>query len=408
MELKILQKTETLHEAQWWEAEPNGRVHCYLCPRHCHINPGQSGFCFIRVNQGGKLYSLGYGAPAALQIDPIEKKPLNHFLPGTRVFSMGTAGCNMGCFFCQNWDISKSRHDQVHSQPVPPEHVPLLALQYGCDSLAFTYNEPTIWGEYVIDICRAAKADRASWEDRPKGFSSGAKALERDEASMSQLKLRPPKAGTERTLKTVMVSNGYITHEAFRDIYPYIDAANIDLKAFTETFYGRTTLTHLQPVLETLEWLKNETNVWFEITNLMIPTLNDDPAETRKLAEWILEHLGPDVPLHFTAFHPDFKLRDKPRTPPETLHRARKIALEVGLHYVYEGNIFSDGGNTECPQCGTMLIKRSWHDVLENRLQKGKCPKCGQAIPGVWEKGGTIARINGNGEIARKYEHLNL
>jgi len=272
-ELKILQKTEQLHEARWWEAEPSGRVHCYLCPRHCHIHPGQAGFCFIRINQGGKLYSLGYGAPAALQVDPIEKKPLNHFLPGTRVFSMGTAGCNMGCFFCQNWDISKSRSDQVRSQHVPPEDVPLLALKYGCESIAFTYNEPTIWSEYIIDICKEAR-----------------------------------KYG----LKTVMVTNGYITYEAFHDIYDHIDAANVDLKAFTENFYGKITLTHLQPVLETLAWLKKETPVWFEITNLMIPTLNDDPAETRKLAEWILTHLGPDVPLHFTAFHPDFKLQDKP------------------------------------------------------------------------------------------------
>ena len=430
-EMKVLQKTERLHEARWWEPEAGGKVHCYLCPRHCHIHAGQAGFCFIRVNRDGKLYSLGYGAPAALQIDPIEKKPLNHFLPGTRVFSMGTAGCNMGCFFCQNWDISKSHQDQVHAQNVPPEDVPKLARKYGCASLAFTYNEPTIWGEYVIDICRAAKGNRASWSEGTKSISSGAclgrqaKALESGDGLMSELKLRPPKAGTDRTatvdlkqqpptagtdpgLKTVMVSNGYITHEAFRDIYPYIDAANIDLKAFTENFYGRITLTHLQPVLETLEWLKNETKVWFEITNLMIPTLNDDPAETRKLAEWILEHLGPDVPLHFTAFHPDFKLMDKPRTPPETLHAARKIAREAGLHYVYEGNIFGDGGNTACPQCGTMLIQRSWHDVLENRLAKGKCPKCGLEIPGVWEKGGSIQRINGNGEIAKRYEHLNL
>src|SRR5690348_5143022 len=276
-ELTVLQKSERLHEARWWEPEAGGKVHCYLCPRHCHIHPGQAGFCFIRVNREGKLYSLGYGAPAALQIDPIEKKPLNHFLPGTTVFSMGTAGCNMGCFFCQNWDISKSHQDQVHAQNVPPEDVPKLARKYGCASLAFTYNEPPIWGEYVIDICKAAK---------PYG------------------------------LKTVMVSNGYITHEAFRDIYPYIDAANIDLKAFTENFYGRITLTHLQPVLETLEWLKNETKVWFEITNLMIPTLNDDPVETRKLAEWILTHLGPDVPLHFTAFHRTSSCRTSRERPP--------------------------------------------------------------------------------------------
>jgi pyruvate formate lyase activating enzyme len=366
--LNILQKTDTLHEARWWEAEANGRVHCYLCPRHCHIHPGQAGFCFIRINEGGKLYSLGYGAPAALQVDPIEKKPLNHFLPGTRVFSIGTAGCNMGCFFCQNWDISKSRHDQVHSQHVPAEDVPLLALQHGCDSLAFTYNEPTIWGEYVIDICKAAK---------------------------------------QYGLKCVMVSNGYITREAFHDVYEHIDAANIDLKAFTENFYGKITLTHLQPVLDTLEWLKNETNVWFEITNLMIPTLNDDPAETRKLAEWILTHLGPDVPLHFTAFHPDFKLRDKPRTPPETLHRARQIALEAGLHYVYEGNIYSDGAHTNCPSCGATLVRRSWHDVTENRLRQGRCPECGTAIPGVWEKSN---RNSARAEQAtgEKYSHLNL
>src|ERR1041385_7445573 len=229
--LPILDETAALHEAHWWEREPDGRIHCYLCPRHCKIRDGQAGFCFIRVNHGGKLYSLGYGAPAALQIDPIEKKPLNHFLPGTKVFSMGTAGCNMGCSFCQNWDISKSKHDQVHSTTVPPEDVPLVAMQQGCPSIAFTYNEPTIWGEYLVDICGAAK---------------------------------------RHGLKTVMVTNGYVTREAFHDIYDHVDAANVDLKAFSEEFYGRTTLTHLEPVLQTLQWLKNETNVWFEITNLMI------------------------------------------------------------------------------------------------------------------------------------------
>ena len=337
---------EPLHEARWWEPESGNRVHCFLCPRHCRIHEGQSGFCFIRVNRGGKLFSLGYGSPAALQVDPIEKKPLNHFLPGTRVFSMGTAGCNMGCFFCQNWDISKSRHDQVHSQSVSAEEVPLLARKNNCSSVAFTYNEPTIWGEYVVDICEAAKS---------------------------------------HGLKTVMVTNGYITREAFHDIYDHVDAANVDLKAFTENFYGKTTLTHLQPVLDTLLWLKNETNVWFEITNLMIPTLNDDVEETRRLADWIQENLGADVPLHFTAFHPDFKLQDKPRTPPETLHRARAIALEAGLHYVYEGNIYSDGANTNCPKCRTKLIQRSWHTVEENLLCRGgACPQCNFQIAGVW------------------------
>ena len=370
-ELKILQKTERLHEARWWEAEPGGRVHCYLCPRHCHIHPGQAGFCFIRTNQDGRLYSLGYGAPAALQVDPIEKKPLNHFLPGTRVFSMGTAGCNMGCFFCQNWDISKSRSDQVRSQHVPPEDVPLLALQYGCESIAFTYNEPTIWGEYIIDICKAAR-----------------------------------KYG----LKTVMVTNGYITYDAFHDIYDHIDAANVDLKAFTENFYGKITLTHLQPVLETLVWLKNETSVWFEITNLMIPTLNDDPAETRKLSEWILTHLGPDVPLHFTAFHPDFKLQDKPRTPSKTLDHARQVALDVGLRYVYEGNIYSDGANTYCPKCQERLVQRAWHDVTGNRIKDGACPQCRFTISGVWtnDAKGKDWPKPGVAATAKNYGHLNL
>ena len=343
--LSILQPTPTLHEARWWETDRDGRVHCYLCPRHCHIGEGQSGFCFIRVNQHGKLYSLGYAAPAALQIDPIEKKPLNHFLPGTRIFSLGTAGCNMGCFFCQNWDISKSHHDQARSKHLPPEQVPLLCQEYGCDSIAFTYNEPTIWGEYVIDICKAAK---------PYG------------------------------LKTVMVTNGYITYDAFHDIYDHIDAANVDLKAFTEGFYGKITLTHLQPVLDTLVWLKKETPLWFEITNLMIPTLNDDPEETRKLADWILTNLGPDVPLHFTAFHPDFKLQDKPPTPAGTLHRARQIALDAGLHFVYEGNIFSEAANTYCPNCKELLIRRSWHNVLKNKLKAGSCPRCHTAISGRW------------------------
>jgi pyruvate formate lyase activating enzyme len=372
-DLKILQKAEALHEARWYEMLPNGKLHCYLCPRHCHIGEGQAGFCFIRVNEGGKLYSLGYASPAALQIDPIEKKPLNHFLPGTRVFSMGTAGCNMGCFFCQNWDISKSKADQVGSLHVPPEDVPLLAIRNGCPSIAFTYNEPTIWGEYVIDICRAAK---------------------------------------ECGINTVMVSNGYITREAFHDIYDHIDATNIDLKAFTEGFYGRVTLTHLQPVLDTLKWLTDETNVWFEITNLMIPTLNDAPDETRRLCDWIVENLGPDVPLHFTAFHPDFKLQDKPPTPPETLHAARAIAVDAGLHYVYEGNIYSDAAHTRCPSCGEMLIRRSWHDVQENRLKEGRCPRCQLAIPGRWTnpRGGTTPKLYAKaGQIAdEKYGDLNL
>jgi pyruvate formate lyase activating enzyme len=323
----------------------NGKIHCYLCPRHCHIGEGQTGFCFIRKVEDGRLLQLGYGRPAAIQIDPVEKKPLNHFFPGTKIFSMGTAGCNMGCFFCQNWDISKAKSDQVNAADLTPQQVVTTVANYGCPHLAFTYNEPTIWGEYVIDIAKVAH---------------------------------------ERGLNTVMVTNGYITREAFFDIYQHIDAANVDLKAFTENFYSKITLTHLEPVLQVLKWLRHETDVWFEITNLLIPTLNDSGDEVKQLCDWVLENLGYDVPLHFTAFHPDFKLRDKPSTPPETLHRARSIAMEMGLKFVYEGNIFSDGANTICPGCKRAIVRRSWHSIVSNKLKEGACGYCGTAIPGVF------------------------
>jgi pyruvate formate lyase activating enzyme len=336
-----------LHQALWWERLPGGKAHCYLCPRHCHIGEGQHGFCYIRKNMGGALYNLGYGQPAALQIDPVEKKPLNHFLPGTWIFSLGTAGCNMGCFFCQNWDISKSKADQVQSVHLEPEEVVLAAIRNHCPSIAFTYNEPTIWAEYVIDIARAAH---------------------------------------EVGLKTVMVTNGYITRQALFDVYQHIDAANVDLKAFTENFYSKITLTHLEPVLETLKTLRHETSVWFEITNLLIPSHNDSGEETRELCRWILENLGDDVPLHFTAFHPDFKLRDQPNTPPETLHRARRTAMEMGLKFVYEGNIYSEGANTICPDCQRTVVKRWWHRVSDVRIdEEGHCRHCGTQIPGYFK-----------------------
>ena len=355
---------------RYWHRLDDGRVQCDVCPRACRLHEGQRGLCFVRGRVDDQIVLTSYGRSSGFSVDPVEKKPLNHFLPGTRVFSMGTAGCNMGCFFCQNWDISKSRSDQVRSQHVPPEDVPLLALKHGCESLAFTYNEPTIWGEYIIDICKEAR-----------------------------------KYG----LKTVMVTNGYVTYEAFHDIYDHIDAANIDLKAFTENFYGKITLTHLQPVLDTLQWLKNETAVWFELTNLIIPTLNDDTEELKKLSDWVLEHLGPDVPLHFTAFHPDFKLQNKPPTPPETLHIARKIAQTAGLHYVYEGNIFSEGAHTNCPTCAKLLIRRSWHNVLENNLKTGACPKCKTAIPGVWQNLRTTPAARPiERALGERFNHLNL
>ncbi len=349
------------HEARWWETMADGRLHCYLCPRHCHIGPGQTGFCFIRTNIDGRLYQLGYGRPAAINIDPVEKKPLNHFFPGTKILSMGTAGCNMGCFFCQNWDISKAKSDQVHATDLSPADVVQLAVERHVPSLAFTYNEPTIWGEYVIDIAREAHA-----------------------------------AG----LNNVIVSNGYITREAFFDVYHHIDAANIDLKAFTEKFYAKITLTHLQPVLDTLKWLRHETGVWFEITNLIIPSLNDEQEEFRQLIGWILENLGDDVPLHFTAFHPDFKLLDKPATPPETLHRARKLAMEMGVKFVYEGNIFSDGGDTICPKCRKRIVRRSWHSIKSNNLAEGKCVHCGTQIPGVFNVAQAEARRARTAELS--------
>jgi pyruvate formate lyase activating enzyme len=344
----VAPETSQLYKARWWDTLPDGKLHCYLCPRHCHIGDGQTGFCYIRKNIGGTLYNLGYAQPAAIQIDPIEKKPLNHFMPGTRIFSMGTAGCNMGCFFCQNWDISKSKSDQINSTHLDPDRVVAAAIHYGCPSLAFTYNEPTIWAEYVIDISKVAH-----------------------------------RAG----LKTVMVTNGYITRDALFDVYEHIDAANVDLKAFTERFYAKTTLTHLQPVLDTLKALRHETDVWFEITNLMIPTLNDASDETKELCAWVLANLGDDVPLHFTAFHPDFKLRDKPNTPPETLHHARRIAMDMGLKFVYEGNIYSDGGNTICPGCKRTLVKRWWHKVSDvHILEGGCCEYCNAHIPGYFKR----------------------
>lgn len=342
-----------LHEALWWEPMQDGRLHCYLCPRHCHIGEGQSGFCYIRKNIEGKLVQLGYGRPAALAIDPIEKKPLNHFLPGTSILSMGTAGCNMGCFFCQNWDISKARADQVRSRDLSPEQVVELALEHGSPSIAFTYNEPTIWAEYAIDIAREAHG-----------------------------------AG----LNTVMVSNGYITEEAFHDVYRHIDAANIDLKGFTEEFYSKITLTHLEPVLKTLIMLRRETEVWFEVTNLIIPTLNDDRDELKRLCEWFLTNLGDDVPLHFTAFHPDFKLQDKPPTPKRTLDEAREIAMGMGLKYVYQGNVVTDAGDTICPGCKRRIIRCSWHAVESMDVVEGKCRHCGTAIAGVFDQATVLRR----------------
>ncbi len=335
-----------LNEARWWEVLDKERIICTLCPRHCLLAEGKHGFCYIRKNENGQLVNLGYGHPIALHVDPIEKKPLNHFLPGTDILSLGTAGCNMGCRFCQNWDLSTARETQEHTREVSAEQVVELARRQGVPSIAFTYNEPTIWGEYVIDIAEQAQA---------------------------------------HGLRTVMVTNGYVDPKPLRDIYAHIDAANVDLKGFTQEFYGRMTLSNLQPVLETLVHLRHEMGTWIEITNLMIPGKNDAPTETSQLCEWIVNELGVDTPLHFTAFHPDYQSREIPRTPGETLSNARRIAMAAGLRYVYIGNVHDeDGQTTFCWQCGMPLIRRNWHSVMENRLQDGHCPKCQASIAGVF------------------------
>jgi pyruvate formate lyase activating enzyme len=343
-----------MKDALWWRTEDDRKILCTLCPRFCRLGEGQAGFCYIRKNIEGKLYSLGYGTSTGFAVDPIEKKPLNHFLPGTGVLSFGTAGCNLGCRFCQNWSISKAKLDEAHSLEASPQQVVELAIRHQVPSIAFTYNDPVIWGEFVIDISRCAR---------------------------------------ERGLKSVMVTAGYITPEARAAVFRYIDAANVDLKAFTERFYHKVTFAHLDPVLDTLKWLRNETSIWFEMTNLMIPGENDDPDETRRLCDWVLNHLGDSVPLHFTAFHPDFRMTDKPKTPAATLQRARQIARSAGLKYCYVGNVFDDAGQTTyCPACGTALIRRNWHDILEYRLVEDSCP-CGEKIPGRFATKGSAPKL---------------
>jgi pyruvate formate lyase activating enzyme len=332
--------------AKWWEPAEGNKILCTLCPRYCKIGDGQPGFCYIRQNIDGKLYSIGYGRPTGFAIDPIEKKPLNHFLPGSTILSFGTAGCNLGCKFCQNWSMSKAKLDDLNSIEASPEYVISLAKRYDSPSIAFTYNDPTIFGEYVIDISKIAR---------------------------------------EEGIKSIMVTAGYIDKEARKDVYKYIDAANVDLKGFTERFYWKNTYSHLNDVLDTLVWLKNETDVWFEITTLLIPDENDSSEEVKQECDWILKNLGDSVPLHFTAFHPDFKMRDKERTPEKTLNKARKIAMDLGIKYCYVGNVHNtEGQTTYCPNCGEKLIKRDWHSVISNKIVNGTCKSCGYKIEGVF------------------------
>ena len=336
---------ESLHPAKYYQILDNNMVQCLLCPRQCLLSPGQRGVCRVRQNIDGQLYSLSYGNVASANLDPIEKKPFFHVLPGSKAFSIATAGCNLQCVFCQNWQISQVFPEDIQSQYMLPEQVVEQALASGAQSIAYTYSEPIIFFEYIIDIAKIA---------RQKG------------------------------LKNVVISAGYINGEPLRELCQYIDAIKIDLKAFKQSFYDKMTGGQLAPILRNLKIIQEE-DVWLEIVNLVIPGENDSPEEIRQMAEWIKDNLGDEVPLHFTRFHPMYKLQNLPPTPEETLKKAREIALAVGLKYVYTGNIGNiDMESTYCPNSDTLAVKRHGYFILQNNLQNGQCPD-GQEIPGVWE-----------------------
>jgi pyruvate formate lyase activating enzyme len=332
---------------RFWHPIDDGRVQCDVCPRTCRLHEGQRGLCFVRARVGDQIVLTSYGRSSGFCVDPVEKKPLNHFLPGSGVLSFGTAGCNLACKFCQNWDISKSREIDTLADAADPEALALAAEASGARSVAFTYNDPTIFLEYAADAADACR---------------------------------------ERGIRSIAVSAGYICPEPRRELYGHVDAANIDLKAFTDDFYHRVCAARLAPVLEALEYLVHETGVWVEITTLLIPGRNDSDAEIDAETRWIAEHLGPDVPLHFTAFHPDYKMRDVPATPPTTLSRARRIGLRNGLRYVYTGNVHdAEGGTTRCPSCGTAVVVRDWYAIRGYRLtDDGRCGSCGARLAGVY------------------------
>ncbi len=338
-----------LYEGKYWHTIDDKRILCNLCPRQCSLADGQRGFCFVRQNIRGKMILTTYGRSSGFCIDPVEKKPLNHFFPGTSTLSFGTAGCNLGCKFCQNWDISKSREFDRLTDQASPQMIAQAAKALHCKSVAFTYNDPVIFAEYAMDIADACR---------------------------------------ELGIYAVAVTAGYMTDESRPDFYQHMNAANVDLKAFSEEFYKKVTLGALQPVLDTLVYLKNKTRVWFEITTLLIPEENDSDQEIHAMTEWIMEHLGPDVPLHFSAFHPDYRMLDKPHTPPVTLTRARKIALSKGLHYVYTGNVHDiEGGSTYCAHCSQLLIERDWYRLGEyNLIEKNKCRFCGTICLGHFDE----------------------
>jgi pyruvate formate lyase activating enzyme len=337
--------TNGLHEASWYEKLSGGLVHCQLCPNSCRLPEGKIGLCRARKNVGGTLYSLVYGQVASVHVDPIEKKPFYHVLPGSQAFSLATPGCNMRCLFCQNWEISQAFPWEVETTVSTPEQIVAAALRSGAQAIAFTYSEPTIFYEFMLDIAKLAKA---------KG------------------------------LKTLVVSNGYIQPEPLKELLPFIDAYKVDFKAFDPKFYATITGGSRDPVLQTMKTIRAH-GVWLEIVNLLVPGLNDSDEQVRQLARWVKENLGDDVPLHFTRFQPMHKLANRPPTPIENVIRAREIALAEGLKFVYTGNIpFPAGDSTYSPQTGQLVVERQGYFVVRNDLTNGVTPQ-GETIPGIWK-----------------------
>lgn len=332
---------------RYWHALDNGRIQCDLCPRLCKLGDGQRGLCFVRQRQGDELVLTSYGRSSGFCVDPIEKKPLNHFYPGTPVLSFGTAGCNLACKFCQNWDMSKSREMDTLADAASPEQLAVAAKELGCQHIAFTYNDPVIFLEYAVDVAQACR---------------------------------------ERGINSVAVTAGYVCDAPRREFFGHMDAANVDLKGFTEDFYHKICGARLTDTLDTLIYLRHETDVWFEITTLLIPGHNDSDAEIDAMTRWVADNLGAEVPHHFTAFHPDWKMRDVPATPPATLQRARAIAMANGLRYVYTGNVHDrDGGTTYCPGCAEPVIERDWYELGHWALNDGNCRHCGTAVAGRFD-----------------------
>jgi len=334
--------------ARYWHRLDDGRIQCDVCPRFCKLHEGQNGLCFVRKMEQGQMVMTSYGRSSGFCVDPIEKKPLNHFYPGSSVLSFGTAGCNLSCKFCQNWDISKSREMDRLADQASPQQLADAAVQMGCKSIAYTYNDPVVFLEYAVDVAQACH---------------------------------------ERNIKNVAVTAGYITEQARGEFFRHMDAANVDLKAFTEDFYYKLCGAHLENILETLVYLKKETKVWTELTTLLIPGENDSEKEIEAMTQWIVENLGRDVPIHFTAFHPDWKMQDTQATPPATLLRARQIALKNGMHHVYTGNVHdAEGGSTYCPHCKKRVIERDWYALGQWSLNaKGECEHCGHPVSGHFD-----------------------